>query len=62
MFFGARSLTMASKPFQKTSLATPLAGRTLSSMKRWSSVATWSPWAVVRAVMGVLLEKDAILG
>ncbi len=29
MFFGARSLTMASKPFQKTSLATPLAGRTL---------------------------------
>jgi hypothetical protein len=40
MFFGASSLTMASKPFQKVALSTPVAGSTWSSMKRWSSLAT----------------------
>lgn len=32
MFFGASSPTIASKPFQKVALATPVAGSTLSSM------------------------------
>src|SRR5256885_1991244 len=37
---GARSLTIASKPFQNASGATPVPGSTCSLMKRCSSVAT----------------------
>jgi hypothetical protein len=34
-------------------------GSTLSSMKRYNSVATCRPWTVVRAVMFSLLRTDA---
>jgi hypothetical protein len=39
-FFGARSATMASKPFQKAALSTPVPGSTWVSMNWCSSVAT----------------------
>src|SRR2546426_212486 len=59
MFLGARSATMASKPFQNTSLATPVPGSTLSSMKRYSTVATCRRWLAVRGVdVGVVMVSS----
>ncbi|MNW12717.1 hypothetical protein D3C71_2104790 [compost metagenome] len=52
MLRGARSATMASKPFQKAAASTPVPGSTLSSTKRKREVATCRPWMVVRSVMG----------
>ena len=42
---------MASKPFQKVSLDTPVPGKTCWLMKSASSVATCRLWMVVREVV-----------
>jgi hypothetical protein len=62
MFFGASSRTMASKPFQKSALFTPVPGSTSFWMKRCRAVSTCKLWTGVRAVMGVFLvaaQKEA---